>query len=99
MAVDQRSTSSRGSRSARMPAAADSTTYGSIREAPARPSQVSLPVSAHTAASSAGHGIDIAVAASACETSSRVPGCAMVDGRITRSTVGSGANPLKPTVE
>ena len=44
---------------------------------------VSLPVSAHTAASSAGHGIDIAVAARACETSRRVPGCPTVEARIT----------------
>ena len=83
MAVDQRSTLSRGSRSASMPAAADSTTYGSIREAPASPSHFSLPVSAHTAASSAGHGIDIAVAARACDTSRRAPGFATADARIT----------------
>jgi hypothetical protein len=57
MAVDQRSALSRGSRSASMPAAAGSTTYGSIRETPAIPSHFSLPVSAHAAASSAGHGV------------------------------------------
>ena len=94
MPVDQRSTRVRDTRSANTPAAADSTTYGSIRAAPAAPSQASLPVTVHTWASSAGQGIETAMAHIAWEISTRTPG-----ERFIVSTVGSGAKPLNPTVE
>ena len=56
-----------------MPANADNTTYGAIRAAPVTPSHPSLPVADQTSASRTGQGIDIAVAARACDATIREP--------------------------